>query len=232
MTWTSAGGARCGLQSVGQRRLCYFWVHLFLRRTKFTPLGGHDERIPYATNVTISEMVRQSVAGSLINLRTDYLDSLLMHSPFEDLESTLLAWRAFEDEHDRGRALRLGISNLDFETFQHVYAAARVKPSVVQNRFYSRTGYDRDLRAFCAEHGVEYQGFWTLTANKDIVNGGVVRGIAQRLGKPVVSVFYAALKQLGVVVLDGTTDEGHMADDSELLRLDEVDVAAVNAVLV
>lgn len=220
------------LQSVERRRLCYFWAHLFLRRTKFTPLGGHDERVPYATNVTISEMVRQSVAGSLVNLRTDYLDSLLMHSPFEDLKSTLLAWRAFEDEHDRGRALRLGISNVDFETFQHVYAAARVKPSVVQNRFYARTGYDRGLRAFCAEHGIEYQGFWTLTANKDIVNGDVVHGIAQRLGRPVVSVFYAALKQLGVVVLDGTKDEGHMADDSELLRLDEADVAAVDAVLV
>ena len=46
------------------------------------------------------------------------------------------------------------------------------------------------------------------------------------------SVFYAALKQLGVVVLDGTKDEAHMAEDLELLRLDEADVAAVDAVLV
>ena len=59
----------------------------------------------------------------------------------------------------------------------------------------------------------------------------VVREIAQRLGRPVMSVFYAALKQLGVVVLDGTKDEGHMAEDLELLRLDEADVAAVDGVL-
>src|SRR5262245_50116359 len=54
---------------------------LFLQ-TKFTPVSGQDPtRIPYDSSAPLDEQVRQSVASSLHNLRTDYIDSLLLHSP-------------------------------------------------------------------------------------------------------------------------------------------------------
>ena len=46
-----------------------------------------------------------------------------------------------------------------------VYAESTVKPSVLQNRFYEDTDYDKGIRQFCAEKGILYQSFWTLTAN-------------------------------------------------------------------
>ena len=54
---------------------------LFLQ-TKFTSLNGQDPmRIPYDAGAPLEEQVRQSLAKSLQNLRTDYLDSLILHSP-------------------------------------------------------------------------------------------------------------------------------------------------------
>ena len=134
-----------------------------------------------------------------------------------------------EEFHAAGSVRTLGVSNVDFPTLERLWNESTVKPGVVQNRFYNRSGYDRDLRAFCQHNSVAYQGFWTLTGNRNIVSGSVVSEIASRLGKPPVSVYYRALMQLGLVVLDGTKSTDHMREDLEVLEfeLDPADVAAV-----
>ena len=61
---------------------------LFLQ-TKFTLPGGQDwDNIPYDANAPLEDQVRQSFAKSLQNLRTEYLDALLLHSPARTLENT------------------------------------------------------------------------------------------------------------------------------------------------
>jgi diketogulonate reductase-like aldo/keto reductase len=46
----------------------------------------------------------------------------------------------------------LGISNCyDVETLRALWEAAEVKPAFVQNRFYLKTNFDEDVRAYCAE---------------------------------------------------------------------------------
>jgi diketogulonate reductase-like aldo/keto reductase len=43
------------------------------------------------------------------------------------------------------------------EDVQWAYAHARIKPKVIQNRFYAESGHDVEIRAFCKEHHIEYQ---------------------------------------------------------------------------
>ena len=202
-------------------------------QTKFTPVGGHDDRTPYHVWQPVEDQVRASFSTSLANLGTTYVDALLLHSPLETYELTLRAWRVLEEVHRDGFARTLGVSNVAFPTFERLWNESTVKPGVVQNRFYNRTGYDRDLRAFCQNHGVAYQGFWTITGNRNVVSSPVVAEIASRLGKPPVSVYYRALMQLGVVVLDGTKSMDHMREDLEVLEfeLDAADVAAIDGAL-
>src|SRR5688572_29659125 len=120
-------------------------------QTKFTPLAGQDPvRVPYDPNVTLSEQVLQSVAVSLKNLQTTYLDCLLLHSPLATAKHTLEVWRAMESIVESGTVLQIGISNCyALASLKTLHAAARIKPRVVQNRFYEQTGYDREIRAFC-----------------------------------------------------------------------------------
>lgn len=72
---------------------------IFLQ-TKYTPFGGQDPKnIPYDPRLPLADQVSASFQTSLRNLKTDYLDSLVLHSPLKTVEETLTVWRAFEDIH-------------------------------------------------------------------------------------------------------------------------------------
>ena len=141
---------------------------IFLQ-TKYTSYSGQDKNnVPYDKDAKLEDQVLQSFRASLINLRTDYLDSIIMHSPEDEHEKTMEVWHALEHIHEEGGARFLGISNCyDLPVLESLYLDAKVKPSFLQNRFYSQSGYDREIRSFCDEKGILYQGFWTLTANPD-----------------------------------------------------------------
>ena len=94
---------------------------------------------------------------SLENLQVTYLDSWVMHSPFDTIEETMTAYRAMESFVDEGKAKGLGISNCyDLNTFTTLYQMARHKPKVLQNRFYADSNFDTELRKFCKENNVWY----------------------------------------------------------------------------
>ena len=107
----------------------------------------------------------------------------------------------------------LGISNVTLPVVREIYNSSTVKPSVVQNRFYAQTGYDGPLRAFCREHGITYQSFWTLTGNPKLLKSKPVHDLAQATAVSVPTALYALVMELGVEVLNGTTSAEHMRDD-------------------
>lgn len=187
---------------------------IFLQ-SKFTPIDGQDpRRLPYDPKASLSEQVAQSFANSLRNLRTDYLDSLILHSPLPDRKALLEVWRALECIVEAGGARQLGISNLyDPEQLADLYQMARIKPAVVQNRFYAQTGYDREIREFCRRQGMLYQSFWTLTANAALLAHERVQDLARAYRRTPAQIFYRYLTQIGIIPLIGTTSTRHMQED-------------------
>lgn len=186
-------------------------------QTKFTPLSGQDlENVPYDFNASLETQVRQSVKTSLMNLKTLYIDSLILHSPLESHEETMRVWRVFEDLVESAQVKQIGISNIyNVRALELLWRDSRVKPSVVQNRFYKVTNYDRDIREFTNQHSIVYQSFWTLGANRDIVDGMLVSEISRCLFKTREQVFFRFLIQSNVYPLTGTRDKMHMVDDLE-----------------
>jgi diketogulonate reductase-like aldo/keto reductase len=196
-------------------------AELYLQ-TKFTPLAGQDpRRVPYDAKASLPEQVRQSCAASLANLQTSYLDCLVVHSPLSPFERTLQVWRELEALVDSGVVRELGISNCyDLAQLEALAAAARVKPLVVQNRFYAETDYDRSIRVFCGERGMLYQSFWTLSANPAILAHAKVRALAQRYAVTPAQLFFRSLTQIGIVPLIGTTSELHMRQDLAIFEFE------------
>ncbi len=187
---------------------------LFLQ-TKFTSLSGQDPRqVPYDKNSPIESQVIQSFETSKKNLQTEYVDSLVLHSPMAPHSLLMKVWNEMETIQRAGGARQLGISNCyNTETMRQLYADANVKPAVVQNRFYQETGYDADLRNWCSSHGVIYQSFWTLTANPHILGSNTVLTIAQKYNKTGAQIFFRYLSQSSIVPLTGTCSEQHMRED-------------------
>jgi len=204
-------------------------------QTKFTPLSGQDPgNVPYDKNASIEEQVDQSFRSSKKNLHTDYVDSLLLHSPLTPYSLLMKAWRAMERIQKAGDARQIGICNCyDIELLETLHADAEVKPSVVQNRFYQQTGYDADLRRWSARHGMIYQSFWTLTANPHILAADSVRSMALTYDKTEAQVLFRYLTQSGVVPLTGTRSEQHMREDLEIFdfELSSQDLEAVSFLL-
>jgi diketogulonate reductase-like aldo/keto reductase len=194
--------------------------YLFLQ-TKFTPIGGQDpNRVPYDKKSPLEEQVQNSLKVSLTNLQTQYLDSLVLHSPLDTLDDTLRVWRQFEDFVDSGKVLRLGISNCyDYHTFTSLYEQARIKPSILQNRFYKDSNFDTELRVFCKANNIWYQSFWTLTASRDALDLPSVKELAASKALTAQGLMYAFLMSLGYPKpLSGTTSLQHMAEDVALME--------------
>lgn len=184
-------------------------------QTKFTPLAGQDpERIPYDPHAELAEQVARSFEVSRRNLGVDRLDALLLHSPLPTFEQTLEVWRAMEALVDRGGVAKIGISNCYTpRQLELLWSEARVKPSAVQNRFYARTLYDREIRDICRRNGMAYQSFWTLTANPHILAAEPVRKLASRHGWTPAQLLFRYLSQIGITPLTGTSSEEHMRQD-------------------
>ena len=194
-------------------------------QTKFTSISGQDPaRIPYDASASLPEQVEQSLAVSLRNLRTDYLDCLLLHSPLKTDEQTLDVWRAFERAVHSGTVRRLGVSNCyDLTRLKTLFNAARIKPTVLQNRFYTDTGYDTEIRAFCLHNQIRYQSFWTLSANPQLLGHRNMTDLALHYGRTPAQILFRYLTQIGVTPLTGTRSEIHMRED---LAIAEFELAA------
>jgi diketogulonate reductase-like aldo/keto reductase len=184
-------------------------------QTKFTSLSGQDpDRIPYDRGATLPRQVAQSVGVSLKNLQTDYLDCVLLHSPMPSLTQTQSAWRALEAFIDTGQVRRLGISNCyRLDDLESLYESARIKPAVVQNRFYADTNYDRHVRAYCDQKQIIYQSFWTLSANPQLLAHQCIGTPADAHKRTPAQILFRYLTQIGIVPLTGTKSEVHMRDD-------------------
>jgi diketogulonate reductase-like aldo/keto reductase len=204
-------------------------------QTKFTPLSGQDpKRIPYDANASLPEQVAQSFAVSLRNLQTSYLDALVLHSPLPREAETLQVWTAMEALVDAGGVKRIGISNCySLKTLEALYRASRIKPSVVQNRFYAESDYDIDVRAFCLAHDISYQSFWTLTANPHLLEDETVRLLTLKYRRTPAQVLFRYLTQVGVTPLTGTKSEAHMREDLDILQFELTgsEIAAITTLL-
>jgi diketogulonate reductase-like aldo/keto reductase len=203
-------------------------------QTKFTPVSGQDPlKIPYDPKAPLSEQVPQSFAASLRNLRTTYLDGLILHSPLANSKQTLEAWRAMESLVDGG-IRRLGISNCyQLAELQALFQSAVIKPSIVQNRFYADTRYDREIRAFCRQHQIVYQSFWTLTANPHLLAHSTITGLASKYERTPAQVLFRYLAQSDVVPLTVTRSESHMREDLGIFEFElaGIEREAVDALL-
>lgn len=191
-------------------------------QTKFTPLDGQDpQRVPYNPEVSLSNQVMQSFRVSQKNLQTHYVDSLVLHSPLRKFEDLMSIWQAMETIYDEGGAYALGISNCySLELLQKLYAEARVKPSIVQNRFYAQSGFDSALRAWCLENQITYQSFWSLTANPHILNSESVLFLGKKYAKTSAQIMYRYLNHLGVVPLIGSTSQVHLREDLDIFSFE------------
>jgi len=203
-------------------------------QSKFTFREGQDERLPYDAGAPIAAQVRQSLDSSLAHLGVDRLDSLVLHGPSrrdglgpEDRE----AWHTMEQLVDEGRVTLIGLSNANAGQVEQLVGLARVRPAFVQNRCYAERGWDAAVRAVCERHGIAYQAFSLLTANRHALAHRSIHDPAVRHGVSPAQVVFRFALQLGMFPLTGTSDPAHMAQDLAVydFELSRAEISTIEA---
>ena len=188
---------------------------LFLQ-TKFTSVDGQGGRTPYDPSADLTTQVRQSFDSSLNHLGTDYVDSYILHAPFQrrglgtaDWE----VWTAMEGLYRAGKTKMIGVSNITGTQLTQLCEQANVKPMVVQNRCFAALGWDKAVREICRTNGIVYQGFSLLTANREVLGDPEIHAIATRINATVAQVIFRFAMLIGMLPLTGTTNQQHMKED-------------------
>lgn len=207
---------------------------LFLQ-TKFTLPRGQDHRPPYDPSAPVAEQVRQSFESSLEHLATDCIDSYLLHgpsTPFGVTDEDWAMWRAMEALQREERVRYLGVSNVSLEQLRAFFEGAEIKPRFVQNRCFAKTRWDREIREYCREQDITYQGFSLLTANAAALQTTELQEMARRLDRTVPQVVFRFALEVGMMPLTGTTDPKHMEQDLAALyfELPEKDIPLIERV--
>jgi diketogulonate reductase-like aldo/keto reductase len=188
---------------------------LFLQ-TKFTYRPGQDHRLPYDPAAGLRQQVAQSMASSLEHLGTDYVDSYVLHGPASGYDWTDVdaeVWETMRKEREAGRTRVLGVSNVSLGHLEQMVKAHGEAPAFVQNRCYARLGWDREVRMFCREHNIVYQGFSLLTANMEVLRHAVVNEVGARANATGAQVVFAFARAVGMLPLTGTSNAEHMKQD-------------------
>lgn len=209
---------------------------LFLQ-TKFTPVSGQDHRTPYDPMAPVGEQATQSFESSLEHLRTDFIDSYVLHGPYgrwELEQEDWDVWAALEHLYQSGRVKMIGISNVQALQLQLLCELANVKPMVVQNRCYAALGWDQAVREICRDHDIVYQGFSLLTANRGVVQNPEIGTIAERCNTGPAQVIFRFAQQVGMLPITGTTNTQRMTDnlDIDRVELTPEDIARIETIAV
>ena len=188
---------------------------LFIQ-TKFTYPNGQDHRIPYDIKAKYPAQVSQSLKSSLEHLNVERLDSYVLHGPaggYGLMPSDWEVWKEMERLQSEGKTRYLGVSNINLEQLQELVAQAEVKPRFVQNRCFAQAGWDREVREFCNEQDIIYQGFSLLTGNQFVLVDPRILQVAASLGKTPAQVVFRFAIQVGMLPLTGTSNPLHMKED-------------------
>lgn len=157
------------------------------------------------------ERAAASITRSLEELRTDYVDLLLIHWPLPTLYGgdVTLPWPALEDAFNAGGARAIGLSNYEREHVDAVRAIATVTPHVLQVEAHPFLP-NADLRAYAHGLGMVFEA-WSPLARGRATTDPTLIDIGAQLGVSAAQVALRWAIDRGHVVFPKTLSRQRMA---------------------
>ncbi len=194
------------------------------------------------------ERVQPAFEASLKRLQIDYADLYLIHTPYafqpgdeqdprdengkviyDDAVTLLDTWRAMESLVDAGRCRAIGLSDISLAQLQEIFAAARVKPAVLQVESHPYLP-QWDLLNFCKGHGIVMQAFAPLghAIEPKLLEDPVITSIAKRVNQTPAQVLLAWALQRGTALLTTSKTPSRIKENFEVATLPESAMQEIN----
>ena len=157
-----------------------------------------------------------SIRRSLEDLRTDYVDLLLVHWPLPTLYGgdVALPWPALEDAYRGGGARAIGLSNYERDHVEAVRAVAAVSPHVLQVESHPYFP-NAKMRAYAQGLGMVFEA-WSPLARGRAVTDATLAEIGAQLGVEPAQVALRWALDRGHVVFPKTLSRSRMATNIDV----------------
>lgn len=140
----------------------------------------------------------ETLAGSLRQLGTDYLDLWLIHAPPDTDEQSARLWEFVIGAREQGRVRAIGVSNYSTGQIDHLAAATGVMPAVNQIRW-SPALFDPERIAQLRERSIALEGFSAIRLTN--LDDPRLASVAAAHGVTTAQVLVRWQLQHGIVVL-------------------------------
>jgi diketogulonate reductase-like aldo/keto reductase len=171
----------------------------------------------------------ESIAESLKNLETDYIDLMLLHFPVTLLRKK--SWQALEDAQAAGQIRSIGVSNYTIKHLEQMMEYAKVTPAVNQvelHVFLQQPG----LVEYCHENGIVVEAYSPL-AHARANDNEDIKSIAEKHQKSYAQIMLRWCIQKGLVPLPKSKTPSRIKenidifdfelDDDDMKKLAELD---------
>ncbi len=153
------------------------------------------------------QKARASIEKSLNELRTDYIDLLLIHEPYKN---ALEMYEALKEAYQAGKIRAIGISNFDERKYQTFIRSCGIIPAV--NQVESHVYYPQlTLKKLLDTHGTQMQSWASFTeGRRNIFAEPLLNRIGAKHGKTARQVALRYLTQNGIAVIPKSAHRDRM----------------------
>lgn len=192
--------------------------------------GVPRDQLFLTTKVWISnagyEKAKASIDKSLKNLRTDYIDLLLIHQPFGDYYGT---YRAMEEAYKAGKLRAIGVSNFYPDRLIDLCQFVEVTPAVnqVETHVFQQ---QKVAHEYMEKYHVQHESWGPFAeGRKDFFTNPTLVEIGEKYGKSSAQVALRFLLQSDVVVIPKSTHKERMEQNISVFdfTLSDEDMAAI-----
>ena len=170
----------------------------------------------------------KSIETSLKELKTDYIDLLLIHQPFGDYYG---AYRAMEKACRDGKVRAIGVSNFYPDRLIDINNFCEIKPAVnqVETHIFQQ---QKAAHAVMEKYGIAHESWGPFAeGRKDFFTNPTVMAVGEKYGKTVAQTALRYLIQSGVIVIPKSVRRERMEENLNVFdfKLSESDMATLSA---
>lgn len=194
--------------------------------------GVKREELFITSKVWISnggyEKAKASIDESLKKMKTDYIDLMLIHQPFNDYYGS---YRAMEEAYKAGKLRAIGVSNFYPDRLIDICQFADVTPAVnqVETHVFQQ---QKKAHEIMEKYNVKHESWGPFAeGRKDYFNNPVLVEIGRKYRKSSAQIALRFLLQSDVIVIPKSTHKERMIENLNVFDfiLTDEDIAAIRA---
>lgn len=202
----------------------------------------------FMTNPALTTGPKESIDIALKQMKTDYIDLFLIHSPFfnegsrgQTLES---AWKEIVEAKKQGKVRHIGVSNFTISHLESIFKITDSKenyPQVNQIEFHPYLqNQTPGITEFCKKHDIQIEAYSPLTPLSRVEKDGesvdhplksVLPKLSQKYDKTPAQILLRYTLQKGYLPITTSSNEERVKQSLEIyeFELDDDDLALIDS---